>query len=154
MIRDYAPFQFRLTASAKRCSSTWPRCMSTTWDEKIGQAVREYADAFLDPKHPIGVWRSQDNSGPVHAEAPIMAPLLGPRTVALHARPRAIRACRKSFPPLFSTRVLGPTPFNEDLGVYFQRPHRLCLRPSPRTRGIFALPWPNWKRFATQRGSP
>ncbi len=71
MIRDYAPF-----LSGTRHQLTMFFSLATlyehTWDPKIGQALHECADAFLDPTHPIGTWRPQDSSGPAHADAPSM----------------------------------------------------------------------------------
>lgn len=115
MIRDYAPFN-----SGSRHQQTLFFNLATlyehTWDPKIGQVVREYADAFLDPKHPIGVWRSQDNSGPVHAEAPIMAHYWVP---ALWRYSRATNDPR--MPEVFRRyfeACLGADPFLEDVGIY------------------------------------
>src|SRR4029079_8820833 len=61
MIRDYAPFD-----SGSRHQMTLFFNLATlyehTWDPQIGQALREYADAFLDPDHRLGGLRSQDHS--------------------------------------------------------------------------------------------
>jgi hypothetical protein len=115
MIRDYAPFN-----SGSRHQQTLMFNLATlyehTWDPKIGQAVREYADAFLDPAHPIGVWRSQDNRGPVHAEAPIMAHFWVPalwRYARATGDPRMPEVFRRYF-----DACLGADPFLEDVGVY------------------------------------
>lgn len=115
MIRDYAPFN-----SGSRHQQTLFFNLATlyehTWDPKIGQAVREYADAFLDPSHPIGVWRSQDNRGPVHAEAPIMAHFWVPalwRYARATNDPRMPEVFRRYF-----DACLGADPFLEDVGVY------------------------------------
>lgn len=115
MIRDYAPF-----ASGSRHQMTLLFNLSAlyehTWDPKIGQALKEYADAFLDPGHPIGVWRSQDNSLPAHAEAPHMAHFWAP------ALWRYGRASGDSRIPGVLRRYydacLGADPFDEDVGVY------------------------------------
>lgn len=115
MIRDYAPFN-----SGSRHQLTLLFNLATlyehTWDPKIGRAVREYADAFLDPAHPIGVWRSQDNRGPVHAEAPIMAHFWTPalwRYARATGDPRMPEVFRRYF-----DACLGADPFREDVGVY------------------------------------
>lgn len=115
MIRDYAPFN-----SGSRHQQTLFFNLATlyehTWDPKIKQAVNEYANAFLDPKHAIGVWRSQDNSGPVHAEAPIMAHYWIP---ALWRYSRATNDER--MPEVFRRyfeSCLGADPFREDVGIY------------------------------------
>lgn len=71
MIRDYAPFW-----SGSRHQQTMFFNVSTlyehTWDPKIGQAMRECADVFLDPDHRIGVWCCQDNELPANADAPTL----------------------------------------------------------------------------------
>ena len=71
MIRDYAPFH-----SGTRHQMTMFFSLATlyehTWDPRVGQALRECADAFLDPKHPTGTWRPQDSDLPAHADAPSM----------------------------------------------------------------------------------
>lgn len=115
MIRDYAPF-----TSGSRHQQTLFFNLSTlyehTWDPKIGQALDEYANAFLDPKHPIGVWRSQDNSEPAHADVPWLAHYWLP---ALWKYGRATRD------PQISTvlsqyfdAMYWADPFREDVGVY------------------------------------
>jgi hypothetical protein len=71
MIRDYAPF-----SSGMRHQQTLFFNLATlyehTWDPVIGQALNEFAAAFLDPSHRIGVWRSHDNNLPANADAPMM----------------------------------------------------------------------------------
>ncbi len=71
MIRDYAPFH-----SGTRHQMTMFFSLATlyehTWDPRVGQALRECADAFLDPKHATGTWRPQDSDLPAHAPAPSM----------------------------------------------------------------------------------
>lgn len=71
MIRDYAPFR-----SGTRHNLTLFFNLATlyehTWDPQIGQALNEYAAAFLDPRHPTGTWTPQDSRLPAHAEAPSM----------------------------------------------------------------------------------
>jgi len=72
MIRDYAPF-----TSGSRHQLTLLFNLATlyehTWDPEIGRVLQEYADAFLDPGHVMGVWRSQENRLPANAEAPTLA---------------------------------------------------------------------------------
>lgn len=71
MIRDYAPFH-----SGTRHQMTMFFSLATlyehTWDPRVGQALGECADAFLDPKHVTGTWRPQDSDLPAHADAPSM----------------------------------------------------------------------------------
>ena len=71
MIRDYAPFH-----SGTRHQMTMFFSLATlyehTWDPRVGQALRECADAFLDPPHATGTWRPQDSDLPAHADAPSM----------------------------------------------------------------------------------
>lgn len=117
MIRDYAPF-----SSGSRHQQTLFFNLATlyehTWDPQIKQVLDEYAAAFLDPKHAIGVWRSQDNSLPAHAEAPAMAHFWGP---ALWKYERVTRDPRMKeiFAKFFDT-AYAADPFREfeDVGVY------------------------------------
>ncbi len=71
MIRDYAPFH-----SGTRHQMTMFFSLATlyehTWDPRVGQALRECANAFLDTKHATGTWRPQDSDLPAHADAPSM----------------------------------------------------------------------------------
>ena len=115
MVRDYAPF-----ASGSRHQLTLLFNLATlyehTWDPKVGQALREYADAFLDPRHPLGVWRSQDNRGPARAEAPHMAHYWAPalwKYARVTGDPRMPEVFRRYF-----DACLGADPFGEDVGVY------------------------------------
>lgn len=115
MLRDYAPFN-----SGSRHQLTLLFNLSTlyehTWDPQVGQALREYAAAFLDPAHPIGVWRSYDNRGPAHAEAPIMSHYW---SSALWKYARATGDPR--MPDIFRRyydACLGADPFHEDVGIY------------------------------------
>lgn len=115
MIRDYAPFN-----SGSRHQLTLLFNLSTlyehTRDAQIGQAVKEYADAFLDPAHRIGVWRSQDNRAPIRAEAPVMAHYWIP---ALWRYARATNDPR--MPQVFDRyfkACLEADPFQSDVGVY------------------------------------
>lgn len=117
MIRDYAPF-----SSGSRHQHTLFFNLATlyehTWDPQIKQVLTEYANAFLDPKHPIGVWRSQDNSLPAHAEAPAMMHFWVP---ALWKYDRVTRDPRMKeiFAKYFDT-AYAADPFREyeDVGVY------------------------------------
>ena len=72
MIRDYAPFQ-----SGSRHQMTLFFNLSTlyehTWDPKIGQAAREFADAYLRPEAPNGTWQCQDHHLPANADSPMLA---------------------------------------------------------------------------------
>lgn len=115
MIRDYAPFN-----SGSRHQQTLFFNLATlyehTWDPKIGQAVKEYADAFLDAENRIGVWRSQDNRAPIRAEAPIMAHFWAP---ALWRYARATNDPR--MPQVFERyfkSFLEADPISGDVGVY------------------------------------
>lgn len=115
MIRDYAPFN-----SGSRHQQTLFFNLATlyehTWDPRMKQAVTEYADAFLDPEHAIGVWRSQDNRLPAKAEAPTMAHFWVP---ALWKYARATRDPR--MPDVFRryfAASLDADPFREDVGRY------------------------------------
>ena len=71
MMRDYAPFH-----SGTRHQMTMFFSLATlyehTWDPRVGQAMRECADAFVDPSHRTGTWRPQDSDLPAHADAPSM----------------------------------------------------------------------------------
>lgn len=71
MIRDYAPFH-----SGTRHQMTMFFNLATlyehTWDPQVGQALKECADAFLEPSHATGTWRPQDSDLPAHADAPSM----------------------------------------------------------------------------------
>jgi hypothetical protein len=117
MIRDYAPF-----SSGSRHQQTLFFNLATlyehTWDPQIKQVLEEYAHAFLDPKHPIGVWRSQDNSLPAYAEAPAMAHFWVP---ALWKYERVTRDPRmKEILAKYFDAAYAADPFREfeDVGVY------------------------------------
>lgn len=115
MIRDYAPFN-----SGSRHQLTLLFNLSTlyehTWDPKIGQALKEYADAFLDPEHRIGVWRSYDNRLPSRADSPLMAhywaPALWKYSLAT-GDPRMKKVLQRYFDASYAA-----DPFREDVGVY------------------------------------
>ena len=72
MMRDYAPFQ-----SGSRHQMTLFFNLATlyehTWDPAIGQVVREFADAYLAPGEPNGVWQCQDHRLPANSDAPLLA---------------------------------------------------------------------------------
>lgn len=117
MIRDYAPFR-----SGSRHQMTLFFNLATlyehTWDPKIGLAVKEYADAFLDPRHPIGVWRSQDNSLPVHGESPSLMHYWSPalwKYARVTGDPRMKDILARYFDAAYAA-----DPFRqlEDVGVY------------------------------------
>jgi hypothetical protein len=117
MIRDYAPF-----GSGTRHNLTLFFNLATlyehTWDERIGLALGEYADAFLDPGHPIGTWRPQDDRRPANAEAPSMAHFWAP---ALWKYARVTQDAR--MPDIFRryfTAAYAADPFrqHEHVGVY------------------------------------
>ena len=115
MLRDYAPFN-----SGSRHQLTLLFNLSTlyehTWDPRVKQSLSEYAAAFLDADHPIGVWRSYDNRGPAHAEAPIMSHYWAP---ALWKYGRATGDPR--MPGIFRRyfdACLAADPFHEDVGIY------------------------------------
>lgn len=115
MIRDYAPF-----TSGLRHQMTQFFNLATlyehTWDKKVGQALRECADVYLDPEHPIGVWRTQENSPPNHAAAPRLAHFWVPALWKYHrvtGDPRMPGVFRKYFAACY-----GTDPFREDIGQY------------------------------------
>lgn len=115
MIRDYAPFH-----SGSRHQLTLLFNLATlyehTWDPKVGQALKEYADAFLDEEHPLGVWRCQDNRAPIRAEAPHMAHYWIPalwRYARATNDPRMPKILERYF-----QACLDADPFREDIGVY------------------------------------
>jgi hypothetical protein len=72
MIRDYCPF-----TSGLRHQMTYFFSLATlyehTWDPQIGEVLKECSDAYLDPDHRIGVWRTQENGPPAYAAAPELA---------------------------------------------------------------------------------
>lgn len=115
MIRDYCPF-----TSGLRHQMTYFFSLSTlyehTWDPVIGQVVRECADAYLDPNHRIGVWRTQENGLPAHADAPELAHYWVP-ALWKYARatqdPRMPDIFRKHFDACYAA-----DPFREDVGRY------------------------------------
>ncbi len=115
MIRDYAPF-----SSGARHQMTLFFNLATlyehTWDPAIGQVLKEYADAFLDPDHRSGVWRSQQNDLPAHADAPTMGHYWAP---ALWKYARATGDPRmKEILRRWCDACYAADPFHEDVGVY------------------------------------
>lgn len=115
MIRDYCPF-----TSGLRHQMTYFFSLSTlhehTWDPEIGQVLRECAAAYLDPDHRIGVWRTQENGLPLHADAPRLAHFWVP---ALWKYARATQDPR--MPDVFKryfAACYGADPFRSDLGQY------------------------------------
>ena len=117
MIRDYAPF-----TSGLRHQMTQFFNLATlyehTWDPTIGQALRECADAYLDPDHRIGVWRTQENGPPNHADAPRLCHYWAP-ALWKYARatgdPRMPAVLRGYFDACYAA-----DPFYEDVGQYSQ----------------------------------
>lgn len=115
MIRDYCPF-----TSGLRHQMTYFFSLSTlyehTWDPVIGQVVRECADAYLDPEHRMGVWRTQENGGPAYADAPELAHFWVP-ALWKYARatqdPRMPRIFQKYFDACYAA-----DPFRENVGRY------------------------------------
>lgn len=115
MIRDYCPF-----TSGLRHQMTYFFSLATlyehSWDPEIGQVLRECADAYLDPDHRIGVWRTQENGPPAYAAAPKLAHYWVP---ALWKYARATRDPR--MPGIFKkyfAACYAADPFREDVGQY------------------------------------
>lgn len=115
MLRDYAPFQ-----SGSRHQQTLLFNLSTlyehTWDPTMGKVLREYADAFLDPASPNGVWQCQDHRLPANADSPMLAHYWSP-AFWKYARAtndsRMPEVLRKYF-----TACLEADPYGEDVGIY------------------------------------
>lgn len=115
MIRDYAPFQ-----SGSRHQMTLFFNLSTlyehTWDPKVGQAVREFADAYLAPENPNGVWQCQDHRLPANADSPMLAHYWSP---ALWKYDRATGDPRmREVLPKYFTACIEADPYGEDVGIY------------------------------------
>ena len=117
MIRDYAPF-----SSGMRHQMTLWFNLSTlyehTWDPRIGQALREYADAFLAPAGPSGVWHCQENSLPAHAPTPTMAHFWSPALWKYHRAtgdPRMKDVLRQYFDACYRADPFG---LSDLVGVY------------------------------------
>jgi hypothetical protein len=115
MIRDYAPFQ-----SGSRHQLTLFFNLATlyehTWDPAVGQVLDEYAAAFLDPQHEIGVWRCQDNDLPGKSDSPMLAHYWAPalwKYARASGDPRMPDILRRYFMAGYHA-----DPFAEDVGVY------------------------------------
>ncbi len=122
MIRDYAPF-----ASGSRHQMTLWFNLSTlyehTWDPKIGQTLREYADAFLNPPGMSGVWHSQENDLPAHAPTPTMAHFWSPALWKYHRAtgdPRLPDILSRYFTACYLSDPFG---LSQDIGVYSNQHH-------------------------------
>jgi hypothetical protein len=115
MLRDYAPFQ-----SGSRHQQTLFFNLSTlyehTWDPTIAQVVKEYADAFIDPARPNGVWQCQDHHLPSNADSPMLAHYWSP-ALWKYARatgdPRMPEVLRKYF-----TACQQADPYGGEVGIY------------------------------------
>ncbi len=115
MLRDYAPFQ-----SGSRHQMTLFFNLATlyeqTWDPEIARVLREYADAFLDPESPNGVWQCQDHRLPANADSPMLAHYWSP-ALWKYARatndPRMKDVLRKYF-----TACADADPYGGDVGIY------------------------------------
>lgn len=115
MIRDYCPF-----TSGLRHQMTYFFSLATlyehTWDPKIGRVLTECAEAYLDPEHRIGVWRTQENGLPRNADAPLLAHYWVP---ALWKYARATRDPRmKQVFQKYFDACYAADPFREDIGRY------------------------------------
>jgi len=115
MLRDYAPFQ-----SGSRHQQTLFFNLSTlyehTWDPTIAKVLREYADAFIDPARPNGVWQCQDHHLPANADSPMLAHYWSPalwKYARATADPRMPEVLRKYF-----TACLQADPYGGDVGIY------------------------------------
>lgn len=115
MIRDYCPF-----TSGLRHQMTYFFSLATlyehTWDPEIGQVLRECADAYLDPDHRIGVWRTQENGPPTYAAAPKLAHYWVP-ALWKYARATGDRRMPGIFEKYFAA-CYAADPFREDVGQY------------------------------------
>lgn len=115
MVRDYCPF-----TSGLRHQMTYFFCLATlyehTWDPEIGHVLKECADAYLDPEHRIGVWRTQENGLPAYADAPELAHFWVP---ALWKYARVTQDAR--MPDIFKryfAACYAADPYREDVGRY------------------------------------
>ena len=115
MMRDYAPFQ-----SGSRHQMTLFFNLATlyehTWDPAIGRVVREFADAYLAPDEPNGVWQCQDHRLPANSDAPLLAHYWSP-ALWKYARatkdPRMPEVLHKYF-----TACYEADPYAGEVGVY------------------------------------
>ncbi len=115
LLRDYAPFQ-----SGSRHQQTLFFNLATlyehTWDPTVKQVLSDYAEAFLDPAHRIGVWRCQDNSLPKTSDSPMLAHYWSP---ALWKYARATNDSR--MPDILRRYFMAgywADPYGGDVGVY------------------------------------
>jgi hypothetical protein len=115
MIRDYCPF-----TSGLRHQMTYFFSLATlyehTWDPKIGEVLKECADAYLDPDHRIGVWRTQENGPPAYAAAPELAHFWVP-ALWKYARATGDPQMPGIFKKYFAA-CYAADPFREDVGRY------------------------------------
>ncbi len=115
MVRDYCPF-----TSGLRHQMTYFFSLATlyehTWDPEIGQVLRECADAYLDPRHRIGVWRTQENGLPLYADAPELAHYWVP-ALWKYARATQDPQMPDVFKKYFAACYLAD-PFRENVGRY------------------------------------
>lgn len=115
MMRDYAPFQ-----SGSRHQMTLFFNLATlyehTWDPAAGRVVREFADAYVAPEAPNGVWQCQDHRLPANSDAPLLAHYWSP-ALWKYARatkdPRMPEVLRKYFTACFEA-----DPYAGEVGVY------------------------------------
>jgi hypothetical protein len=115
MIRDYAPFTSGLRHQMTQFFSL-ATLYEHTWDPTIGQVLRECADAYLDPGHRIGVWRTQENGPPNHADAPRLCHFWVPalwKYGRATGDPRMKQILRGYFDACYAA-----DPFDEDVGAY------------------------------------
>lgn len=115
MIRDYAPFQ-----SGSRHQMTLFFNLSTlyehTWDTRVAQVVREFADAYLDPDAPNGVWQCHDHRLPTNSDCPLLSHYWSP---ALWKYDRATHDPRmKVVLPKYFRAGLEADPYGGDVGIY------------------------------------
>ncbi len=115
MIRDYAPFQ-----SGSRHQMTLFFNLSTlyehTWDAKAGQVAREFADAYLDPDAPNGVWQCHDHHLPANSDCPLLSHYW---SSALWKYDRATHDPRmKVVLPKYFRACLEADPYGGDVGIY------------------------------------
>ncbi|MBP88608.1 MAG: hypothetical protein CMJ64_18155 [Planctomycetaceae bacterium] len=115
MIRDYAPF-----TSGLRHQMTQFFNLATlyehTQDPAIRQVLEECADAYLEPEHRIGVWRTQENGLPNHADAPLLGHFWVPamwKYERATGDPRMSQVFRRYFDACYAA-----DPFREDIGRY------------------------------------
>lgn len=115
MLRDYAPFQ-----SGSRHQQTLFLSLSTlyehTWDPQIATVLREYADAFLDPDAPNGVWQCHDHHLPANSDCPLLSHYWSP---ALWKYARASRDPRMpGILKKYFTACAEADPYEGDVGIY------------------------------------